>query len=93
MADFDVFNGDADGICSLIQLRLTEPRDALLVTGVKRDIDLLRLVRGGAGDRVTVLDVAMEKNRQDLERLLEAGAEIFYADHHHLEPHKPAGSS
>ena len=83
MADFDVFNGDADGICSLIQLRLSEPREAVLVTGVKRDIDLLRLVKGGAGDRVTVLDVAMEKNRQDLERLLEVGAEVFYADHHH----------
>jgi hypothetical protein len=30
-----------------------------------------------------VLDVAMEKNRTDLERLLMAGAEVFYADHHH----------
>jgi len=26
MADFDVFNGDADGILSLVQLRLAEPR-------------------------------------------------------------------
>jgi hypothetical protein len=83
MTDYDVFNGDADGICSLIQLRLAEPRNSELVTGVKRDIDLLRLVRGGRGDRVTVLDVAMEKNRQDLERLLDAGAQVFYADHHH----------
>jgi single-stranded DNA-specific DHH superfamily exonuclease len=83
MADYDVFNGDADGICSLVQLRLAEPRNAVLVTGVKRDIDLLRLVSAGAGDRVTVLDVAMEKNRSDLERLLEAGADVFYADHHH----------
>jgi hypothetical protein len=83
MADHDVFNGDADGICSLVQLRLAEPRSAVLVTGVKRDIDLLRLVSAGQGDRVTVLDVAMEKNRTDLERLLMAGAEVFYADHHH----------
>ena len=35
---FDVFNGDADGICALIQLRLAEPRDTTLITGVKRDI-------------------------------------------------------
>jgi hypothetical protein len=84
MADFDVFNGDADGICALLQLRLAEPRDAAeLVTGVKRDIDLLRRVSAGTGDRVTVLDVAVEKNRADLDRLLGAGARVFYADHHH----------
>lgn len=83
MADHDVFNGDADGICSLLQLRLAEPRDARLVTGVKRDIDLLRRVSAGKGDRVTVLDIAVEKNRGDLDRLLAAGASVFYADHHH----------
>jgi len=83
MADFDVFNGDADGICALLQLRLAEPRDARLVTGVKRDIDLLRRVSAGQGDRVTVLDIAVEKNRPDLDRLLAAGASVFYADHHH----------
>jgi single-stranded DNA-specific DHH superfamily exonuclease len=82
MSDFDVFNGDADGICSLIQLRLAEPREAELVTGVKREIDLLRRVKAGAGDRVTVLDVAVEQNRADLDRLLAAGAEVLYVDHH-----------
>src|SRR5262245_9845008 len=82
MSDFDVFNGDADGICSLLQLRLAEPRDAQLVTGVKREIDLLRRVDAGAGDRVTVLDVAMENNRADLDRLLAAGAQVLYVDHH-----------
>lgn len=41
--DYDVFNGDADGICALHQLRLARPRpEAQLVTGVKRDIRLLR---------------------------------------------------
>lgn len=82
MADFDVFNGDADGICALVQLRLAEPRDARLVTGVKRDINLLDRVDAQAGDRVTVLDVSMTKNRTDLQRILDAGAEVFYADHH-----------
>ena len=42
MTRYDVFNGDADGICSLLQLRLAAPCDAVLVTGVKRDIALLR---------------------------------------------------
>src|SRR5574337_821402 len=37
MAYFDVFNGDADGICSLPQLRLVEPRAALLARGVRVD--------------------------------------------------------
>ena len=82
MADFDVFNGDADGICSLTQLRNAEPRESTLVTGVKRDIQLLGRVPAGAGDRVTVLDVSLDKNRDDLVRILEAGAEVFYSDHH-----------
>ena len=50
MRQIDVFNGDADGICALLQLRKAEPRDATLVTGVKRDINLLAKVDAGAGD-------------------------------------------
>lgn len=82
MADIDVFNGDADGICALTQLRLAEPRAARRVTGVKRDIELLDRVEAGAGDRVTVLDISLDKNRDGVERLLGAGAEVFYVDHH-----------
>ena len=82
MADFDVFNGDADGICARTQLRNAEPRDAELVTGVKRDINLLKRVEAAAGDRVTALDISMDKNKEDLVRILEFGARVFYADHH-----------
>jgi hypothetical protein len=82
MSCFDVFNGDADGLCALQQLRLAEPRDAVLVTGVKRDIGLLARVEAGAGDEVTVLDIALDKNRGALERLLAAGARVRYFDHH-----------
>jgi len=82
MTDYDVFNGDADGICALAQLRNAEPRDAVLVTGVKRDINLLQQVQAGSGDRVTVLDVSLDKNREGLEAVLTAGAEVFYCDHH-----------
>ncbi|GAA4874875.1 DHH family phosphoesterase [Ferrimonas pelagia] len=82
MAFFDVFNGDADGIIALLQLRLAEPRDSVLVTGVKRDIQLLDRVEAGAGDEVTVLDISMEKNQQGLRRLLAAGAKVRYVDHH-----------
>jgi hypothetical protein len=79
---YDVFNGDADGLCALHQLHLAEPADSELVTGPKRDISLLKRVRARAGDRVTVLDIALSKNRDALDRILEAGAEVRYFDHH-----------
>ncbi len=78
----DVFNGDADGICALIQLRLAQPVSSTLVTGVKRDIQLLKKVTAGGHDQVTVLDISLAKNKQDLERILAAGASVFYIDHH-----------
>ncbi len=83
MASYDVFNGDADGICALMQLRLAEPRDAELVTGLKREIDLLRRVDAAPGDAITVLDVSLDSNRDALVAALEAGARVFYADHHY----------
>ncbi|GIX32006.1 MAG: hypothetical protein KatS3mg124_2478 [Porticoccaceae bacterium] len=82
MTCYDVFNGDADGICALVQLRRAEPREARLVTGVKRDIELLARVEPAAGDRITVLDISLEKNRAALDACLAAGAEVFYVDHH-----------
>lgn len=83
MAFYDVFNGDADGICSLQQLRLQFPREAQRVSGLKRDIDLLRRVEVAAGDEVTVLDVSLDKNRDALLEALALGAKVFYADHHY----------
>lgn len=83
MNRIDVFNGDADGICALQQLRLAEPCDeAELVTGLKRDIRLLQRVEAKAGDVVTVLDISLDSNRTDLERLLAGGATVRYFDHH-----------
>jgi len=82
MSMIDVFNGDADGLCALHQLRLAAPCESELVTGVKREIDLLRRVDAGKGDRLTVLDISLDKNRDALLRLLEAGADITYFDHH-----------
>lgn len=82
MRYIDVFNGDADGICSLVQLRLAEPRESVLVTGIKRDIQLLSRVETAAEDVVTVLDISMQKNMADLQRILQSGARVFYADHH-----------
>ncbi len=82
MRFYDIFNGDADGICALHQLRLAEPRDAELVTGVKRDIELLARVEPRRGDEITVLDVSLDSNRGHLIRMLEAGVRCRYFDHH-----------
>jgi hypothetical protein len=79
---YDVFNGDADGICALVQLRLTNPCEARLITGAKRDISLLKQVDGKEGDSVTVLDVSLDKNRDALTRLLNKRVHIHYVDHH-----------
>ena len=80
---YDVFNGDADGICALHQLRLAKPRESVLITGVKRDISLLKRVHAQAGDQLTVLDVSLDKNREDLLRLLADGVAVQYFDHHY----------
>ncbi|MDD5277247.1 MAG: DHH family phosphoesterase [Methylovulum sp.] len=78
----DVFNGDADGLCALVQLRLAHPTEAKLVTGIKRDIQLLEPLSVQPGDQVTVLDISLEKNRAALDRILAQGASVFYVDHH-----------
>ena len=79
---YDVFNGDADGLCALRQLRLAEPVETQLVTGLKRDLALLARVPAVAGDEVTVLDISLARNRDAVERILEAGARVTYFDHH-----------
>jgi len=78
----DVFNGDADGLCALIQLRRAQPQQALIITGIKRDINLLKQVEQGDNSIITVLDVSFEKNVGDVKRLLDDGASIDYIDHH-----------
>ena len=78
------FNGDADGLCALQQLHLCEELDdAILVTGVKRDIDLVKRVEACPGDEATILDVSLDVNRAALLRLLALGVHVRYFDHHH----------
>ena len=83
---YDVFNGDADGIIALLQLRLSKnkpyPKETKLVTGVKRDISLLKQVDAELATSVTVLDISLKKNSEALALLLENDIEVFYVDHH-----------
>jgi hypothetical protein len=83
MTHYDVFNGDADGILALHQLRLEQPLASVLVTGVKRDIALLQRVPAQRGDTVTALDVSAAVNRDALVALLERGVRVQYFDHHY----------
>ena len=85
MADFDLFNGDADGIFSLLQLRQVEPRPhASLVTGVKRDTQLFERIAQDVNseDRICALDIGMSRNTPALRHVLKAGADVFFCDHH-----------
>ncbi|MDH4225798.1 MAG: acetyltransferase [Deltaproteobacteria bacterium] len=83
MERYDVFNGDADGLCGLQQLRLTEPGPSTLLTGVKRDVRLLAWLEGVADAQVNVLDISFHENRQDVAGLLERGCRVRYFDHHY----------
>lgn len=78
----DVFNGDADGICALHQLRLAAPLKSTLVTGVKRNINLLKQINPAKDDFITVLDISLDKNRSELLNCLGNGAKVLYFDHH-----------
>jgi hypothetical protein len=82
MEFYDIFNGDADGLCALHQLRLADPRAATLITGVKRDIALLARVTPEPGDELTVLDISLDTNREALLGALQIGARVRYFDHH-----------
>jgi len=83
---YNVFNGDADGIIALLQLRFaqskTEQVPCQLITGVKRDINLLQQVDSSKATSVTVLDISLEKNVQALQELLAVQVPVFYVDHH-----------
>lgn len=91
MSHFDLFNGDADGLCALHQLRLAQPRESELITGVKRDNALMRRVHATRGDSVTSVDLSLAHNRDALLALLEQGVSVEYFDHHQVAdiPHHP----
>ncbi|MDK9706720.1 MAG: DHH family phosphoesterase [Desulforhopalus sp.] len=81
---YDIFNGDADGIFSLHQFRLSTPfPEAQLITGVKRDICLLAQLENLCGCVLTVFDISLDSNRLSLLKILHGGNEVTYFDHHY----------
>ncbi len=81
--NYDIFNGDADGICALHQLRLATPRESKLITGVKRDISLVKRVVAKLNDNLVILDISFDKNRTAVEQAIKQGANVAYYDHHY----------
>jgi hypothetical protein len=80
---YDIFNGDADGIFALQQYRLANPLpDNKLITGVKRDIRLLSLVKDLKNCSLTVFDISLDSNRTWLSQLLNDQNKVVYFDHH-----------
>lgn len=81
--NYDVFNGDADGLCAIRQLRLARPLTAIPITGLKRDNQLLQHIQPNSGDEITVADISIDTNRQYLEAILNVGAYVKWFDHHY----------
>ncbi len=80
---YDVFNGDADGIFALHQFRLKYPRPHTInITGVKRDIRLLKQLEKTDNATVNVFDISFASNRDSIEILLKKNNQINYFDHH-----------
>lgn len=80
---YDVFNGDADGIIALLQLRLANPQSGQLVTGVKRDIELVKQIENQRNlSSAIILDISMDKNKTSLLNILNRNIPVFYCDHH-----------
>ena len=69
MPYIDVFNGDADGICALHQLRLHNPQDSSLVTGLKHDTLLLKRIISIRDNTLTILNISSHTNRDPLLQL------------------------
>ena len=76
------YNGDADGICSMVQWGLIHGVEGTRVTGVKRDIQLLNRVNPTDGDEIIVMDISLARNHSRAEELSRLGFSITWFDHH-----------
>ncbi len=75
------YNGDADGICSMVQWGLVHGIEGHRITGVKRDIRLLDRINPQAGDDIVVMDISLARNH-DLASALSQEHPIRWFDHH-----------
>ena len=76
------YNGDADGICSMVQWGLVHGVDGNRITGVKRDIELLDRINPSKDDEVIVMDISLARNHSLAQKFAQNGANITWFDHH-----------
>ena len=76
------YNGDADGICSMVQWGLVHGVEGKRITGVKRDIELLKRVFADNEDEIIVMDISLARNHSMATELIETGIKITWFDHH-----------
>lgn len=76
------FNGDADGICSMVQWGLVHGIEGQIVTGVKRDIELLKKVHPNMGDEIVVMDISLARNHVMARKFCDDGFKMTWFDHH-----------
>tara|TARA_Y100001954_G_scaffold81421_1_gene89537 strand:+ start:14983 stop:15855 length:873 start_codon:yes stop_codon:yes gene_type:complete len=76
------YNGDADGICSMVQWGLVYGIEGHRVTGVKRDIELLERVNPNPDDQIIVMDISLARNHARAVELSSQGFDITWFDHH-----------
>ena len=80
--DYYIFNGDADGIIATRIFSGINGGKNKFITGVKRDISLLKQVEHLQNQTISVFDIAIEKNLMALEKLLKNNCIIKWFDHH-----------
>ena len=76
------YNGDADGICSMVQWGLVHGIEGQRITGVKRDIELLERVNPNPDDEIIVMDISLARNHARAVELSNQGFDITWFDHH-----------
>ena len=76
------YNGDADGICSMVQWGLVYGIEGQRITGVKRDIELLERVNPESDDEIIVMDISLARNHARAVELSSQGFDITWFDHH-----------
>ncbi len=76
------YNGDADGICSMVQWGLVHGIEGNRITGVKRDIMLLDRINPEKGDEVIVMDISHARNEKRALEISSSGIAITWFDHH-----------
>ena len=76
------YNGDADGICSMVQWGLVYGIEGQRITGVKRDIELLERVNPNPNDEIIVMDISLARNHARAVELSTQGFDITWFDHH-----------